>query len=326
MLLSVWPGSLQPFEEVLSVARHAEATGWDGVWFADHFMADGELDGLPFGEAWTTLSALAVSIPRVRLGTLVVGNTYRHPAVLAKMAASLDRISGGRFVLGLGAGWQENEHRAYGIPFYTLGERLARLDEACQVIRGLFQEERFDFAGRFYRLENAPLSPKPIQNPLPLLVGGGGERVTLRIAARYGQEWNARADLQTMIHKMQVLDRHCEAIGRDPRSIRRSTMALIGVADDAASERHLRENAPFSPLLTGDASSIHDQVKAYADAGIDELIVPDFNLGEGDEKLAALDRILACAPGRLPVERSATTGSRYDTSRQSSGSGLDSLE
>jgi F420-dependent oxidoreductase-like protein len=295
MLLSVWPGSLQPYEEVLSVARHAEATGWDGIWFADHFMADGEHDDAPFQEAWTTLSALAAAIPRVRLGTLVVGNTYRHPAVVAKMAASVDRISGGRFVLGLGASWQESEHRAYGIPFYTLRERLARLDEACQVIQGLFRDERTTFRGRFYELDNAPLSPKPVQEPLPLMIGGGGEKVTLRIAARYAQEWNTRADLETMIHKMGVLDRHCAEIGRDPRSIRRSTMALIGLADDDAAARRMRENAPFSPLLTGSCESIHDQVRAYADAGIDELIIPDFNLGSGSAKLDALDRILACA-------------------------------
>jgi F420-dependent oxidoreductase-like protein len=294
MLLSIWPGSLQPFEEILATARHAEASGWDGVWFADHFMADGEMDGAPFQEAWTTLSALAAIVPRVRLGTLVIGNTYRHPAVLAKMAANVDHISGGRFVLGLGASWQENEHRAYGIPFYTLPERLARLEEACQVIQGLFQNERTTFRGRFYELDDAPLSPKPIQEPLPLMIGGGGERITLRIAARYAQEWNARADLETMIRKMDILDAHCAEIGRDPRSIRRSTMALIGLADDEGSERRMRENAPFSPLLTGDPQRIHDQVKAYADAGIDELIVPDFNLGRGDAKLEALNRVLAC--------------------------------
>ena len=298
MQLSVWPGSLQPYEEILSVARHAEASGWDGVWFADHFMADGELDGAPFQEAFTTLAALAATVPRIRLGTLVVGNTYRHPAVLAKMAASLDHICRGRFILGLGAGWQENEHRAYGIPFYTLRERLARLEEACQVIQGLFRDERTSLSGRYYRLEDAPLSPKPVQDPLPLMIGGGGEKVTLRIAARYAQEWNTRADLDTMIHKMAVLDRHCAELGRDPRSIRRSTMALIGLtdgADDADSERRMRENAPFSPLLTGGPDQIYEQVKAYSEAGIDELIVPDFNLGRGAEKLDALDRILACA-------------------------------
>ncbi len=295
MKLSVWPGSLQPYEEILAVAKHAEATGWDGVWFADHFMADGDLDGAPFEEAWTTLSALAAVVPRVRLGTLVIGNTYRHPAVLAKMAASIDQISGGRFVLGLGAGWQENEHLAYGIPFYTVRERLARLEEACQVIQGLFRDERTTFEGRHYQLANAPLSPKPVQTPLPLMIGGGGEKVTLRIAARYAQEWNTRADLETMIHKMGVLDGHCADLGRDPATITRSTMALIGIADDEATERHLRESAPFSPLLTGNEERVHEQVKAYADAGIDELIVPDFNLGRGEEKCAALDRILACA-------------------------------
>src|SRR5262249_8606742 len=129
MRFSFWPASQHPWSEVLALAQHVESTGWDGVYFCDHFMPNAADTSGPWGETWTTLAALAAAVPRVRIGGLVCGNTYRHPAVLAKMAATLDHISGGRAVLGLGAGWQENEHRAYGIPFYTLGERLARLDE-----------------------------------------------------------------------------------------------------------------------------------------------------------------------------------------------------
>ena len=170
MRFSVWPTPTLSFDDVQTIARRAEETGWDGLFYADHFMPDAPDTSPPWPEAWTTLAALAASVPRIRIGTLVTGNTYRHPAVLAKMAATVDQISGGRLVLGLGAGWQENEHRQYGIPFYTLGERLARLEESCQVIKSLFSEEKSRFDGKFYQLEDASLEPKPVHKPLPLLI------------------------------------------------------------------------------------------------------------------------------------------------------------
>ena len=151
MRFSFWPNPSQSYEDVLKLAQHVEQTGWDGIWYADHFMANAPDTSIPWPEAWTTLAAIGAKVPRLRLGTLVMGNTYRHPAIVAKMAATLDHISGGRAVLGLGSGWQENEHKQYGIPFYTVGERLARLDEACQVIKLLFNEKKSDFDGRFYQ-------------------------------------------------------------------------------------------------------------------------------------------------------------------------------
>ncbi|MGD8416552.1 MAG: TIGR03560 family F420-dependent LLM class oxidoreductase, partial [Pseudomonadales bacterium] len=190
MRFSFWPNPSQPFDEVLELCSHAEQTGWDGLWYADHFMPNAEDTSAPWPEAWITLAALGARVPRVRLGTLVTGNTYRHPAVLAKMAATLDHITAGRVVLGLGSGWQENEHMQYGIPFYTVVERLKRLDEACQVIKSLFSETKTTFAGNYYQLEDASLEPKPVQKPLPLLIGGGGEKMTLKITAKYADEWN----------------------------------------------------------------------------------------------------------------------------------------
>ena len=163
MRFSFWPTPSQPFAEVMSLGRHVEQTGWDGIWYADHFMPNAEDTSQPTPEAWTTLSALAASVPRIRLGTLVTGNTYRHPAVLAKMAATVDHISEGRVVLGLGSGWQENEHTAYGIPFYSVNGRLRRLAEACQIIKALYREESVTFDGEYYQLKNAPLQPKPHQ-------------------------------------------------------------------------------------------------------------------------------------------------------------------
>ncbi|MDE0757940.1 MAG: TIGR03560 family F420-dependent LLM class oxidoreductase, partial [Pseudomonadales bacterium] len=202
MRFSLWPLPSHDFITLRSLAEHAEQTGWDGIWLADHFMPNAEDTSAPWPEAWTTLAALAALVPRVRLGTLVTGNTYRHPAVLAKMATTVDHISGGRVVLGLGSGWQENEHQKYGIDFFSTRERLSRLEEACQLIKALLIEVEATFEGKFYRLEGAPLEPKPIQSPLPLLIGGGGETVTLKITARYADEWNVWGTVDTLKHKM----------------------------------------------------------------------------------------------------------------------------
>src|SRR5713226_6802457 len=215
MRFSLWPMGSSGWDDLLETCQHAEATGWDGVWYADHFMPNQPDNTAPVAEVWPTVTAIAARVPRVRVGTLVCGNTYRQPPLVAKMAAQVDIISGGRFVLGMGAGWQENEHRAYGIPFYTPGERLGRLEESCQIIRGLLHNERTSFKGRYYEVEDAPLAPKPLQRPLPLLIGGGGEKRTLRIAARYADEWNTWGTPETLRHKMSVLDQHCVREGRD---------------------------------------------------------------------------------------------------------------
>jgi F420-dependent oxidoreductase-like protein len=292
MHFSFWPAPAQDFETVLDLARHAEATGWDSVWYADHFMPNAEDTSQPWPECWVTLSALAPLVPRLRLGTLVCGNTYRHPAVLAKMAATLDHVSGGRFVLGLGAGWQENEHRQYGIPFHTTRERLERLDEACAVIKALYTQEKSDFEGRYYQLSNASLEPKPRQDPLPLLVGGGGEKVTLRIAARWADEWNVWGTPETLAHKVSVLEAHCRDLGRDPKSIRRSAQALVFLGDDPAWLERMRGTQTPMAKIVGTPAELREVVARYAEAGVDELIVPDFTLGHGDAKKRAMARII----------------------------------
>ena len=292
MRFGFWPGPQQPWEDLLALARHAEASGWDGIWYADHFMPDAEDTSPPWSESWTTLAALAASVPRLRIGPLVTGNTYRHPAVLAKMAATVDHISGGRLVLGLGSGWQENEHRAYGIPFYSTGDRLRRLEEACQVIKSLFENETTSFEGKYYQLRDARLEPKPLQKPLPLLIGGGGERVTLRIAARFADEWNVWGDVATLRHKMEILDRHCADVGRDPAAIQRSAVALLFLSDDRDFVEKIRGRGSGRPILAGNVEEVRSSVRAYADAGVDELIVPDFNLGRREQKLAILDRFI----------------------------------
>jgi alkanesulfonate monooxygenase SsuD/methylene tetrahydromethanopterin reductase-like flavin-dependent oxidoreductase (luciferase family) len=164
------------------------------------------------------------------------GNTYRHPAVLANMGATVDRISHGRLDFGIGAGWHEEEHAMYGMPLYSPGERIRRLGEACEVIRRLWTEETVTFAGKYYQLRDARLEPKPVQKPYPpFVIGGGGEQLTLKITAKYADVWNfAGGPVETFEHKNAVLDEHCRAIGRDPAEIERSVQVTVQPDDLAA--------------------------------------------------------------------------------------------
>jgi alkanesulfonate monooxygenase SsuD/methylene tetrahydromethanopterin reductase-like flavin-dependent oxidoreductase (luciferase family) len=263
--LSVWACAPQSWTELLALARHAEATGWDGLWLPD-------APGGPL-ETWTALGGLAAGVPRLRLGSLVSNPAERHPAVLTKLAVTVDHLSGGRAVLGLGAG------AGYAGAPEAASERLSRLEEACQVVKALLGNPRTTFRGRHFRLEDAPLEPKAVQRPLPLLVGGGGERVTLRIAARWADEWNGWGDEATIRSKLRRLDEHCAAVGRDPRQIRRSAQALVSV--DGSREA---AELPFPRIDPG-------ALAGYRDAGLDEFIVPDLLLGQGQAKLAGLDAI-----------------------------------
>ncbi len=289
MEFSVWPGTQQPWQDILEVARHAELTGWDRVYVADHFMSNDEPADGPMLECWSAVTALAMAVPRVGIGTLVCGNTYRHPAVLANQAATADIVSGGRVILGLGAGWQQNEHDKYGIELYGVKERLDRFEEACRIVRSLTTQERTTFHGEHYRLDDAPMNPKPV-GPLPLLVGGGGEKRTMRIAAEHAQEWNVWGTPESFGHKSQVMDRHCEDLGRDPATMRRSTQALLFLSDDQEFLAKMRERSVGRPSLIGTPEELVDQVAAFRDAGADELIVPDFTLGTGNRRTETLDR------------------------------------
>ncbi|MPZ97783.1 MAG: TIGR03560 family F420-dependent LLM class oxidoreductase [Dehalococcoidia bacterium] len=278
MKFSAWPNLSWAWGDIVELCQHLERSGWDGLWVADHFMPNQADNTGPTGEGWTALSAIAALVPRVRLGTLVTGNTYRHPAVLAKMAAQVDIISGGRLVMGLGAGWQENEHEAYGIPFHTVGGRLRRMEEAAQILRSLFEQEHTTFEGKYYTLKDAPLAPKPVQRPRPpLLIGGGGEKVTMRITAQYADEWNTWGLPDHLKRKNEVLDQHCEDIGRDPKEIRRSANALLVLSDDPETLSRARERGG-GRTIAGTVPEVREVVQQYVDAGVDELIVPNFNL------------------------------------------------
>jgi F420-dependent oxidoreductase-like protein len=293
MRFSVWPTLAQPWDAVLEVTRHAEATGWDGVYVMDHFMGNVGTPGaveIPTLEGTGALAALAMATERVRLGTLVLGNTYRHPAVLANWAATVDHISGGRLLLGVGTGWQENEHEQYGIDLPRAGELLDRFEEACQVWHGLLRQATTTIDGRHYQLTDAICEPKPVQDPLPLLIGGKGDRM-LGIVARYADEWNMWGLADTIAERGAILDAHCERIGRDPAEVKRSAQALFLVTDDAAKAKTFRDDAT-RPAVAGTADEIAGAVAEWEAVGLHEVIVPDFTLGKGQNRLDRLDLII----------------------------------
>jgi F420-dependent oxidoreductase-like protein len=275
----------QTWAGVLDLWKHLEATNWDIACVTDHFMPNTKEREGAMLEAWSTLSALAALVPRMRVGTIVLGNTYRHPAVVAKMAAQVDIISGGRLLLGMGAGWQKNEHEAYGIPFFTLKERLERLDEACQVINGLWAERRANFKGQYYQLSDAPLDPKPVQTPRPeLMIGGGGERVTLRIAAKHADHSNIWGG--PLVHKKKgaILDEHCAAVGRDPKTITRSANMALMITDKKDEVEKLAETIATrmgrhaddarDTCLAGTPDQIREKLHQLRAAGVEVLFIP----------------------------------------------------
>jgi F420-dependent oxidoreductase-like protein len=293
MRISIWPGAGQPWSDILETARHAERTGWDGVWIADHFMPNAAPGRDPEGptlEAGSLVAALGAAVPRVRIGTLVYGNTYRHPAVLANMAATVDHITGGRFTLGVGAGWQINEHEQYGIELPGVKQRLDRFVEALQVIHGLLRQHRTTLAGEYYQLTDAVCEPKPVQDRLPIMIGGGGEKRMLGVVAEYADLWNTWGLPELIAHKSAVLDRFCAEQGRDPKSIARTAQALVVV------DGPLPEGLPV-PVIGGSPAKLADAIAGYRAAGLDELIVPDGFLGTGAEKLKAMDAVLELQRG-----------------------------
>ena len=282
MRFSIWPAPVRPWAEILELTQHCEQTGWDGVYFADHFMPNGPdptpLDG-DMIECWSVIAALAATVPRLRLSPLVTSVTYRHPAVLANIAAAVDHISGGRLLLGVGAGWQENEHAAYGIELGSVKERLDRFEEAVPVLLGLLREKRTTFAGDYFTITDAPNQPAPVQGKLPLLIGGSGEKRTMRIAARYADEWNAWSTPDELEHKVGVLRRHCDDLGRDPAEIKVSTQAMMFLSTDEEWLGSKRDSDIGRAGIVGTPSEVVDIVGRYRDAGADELIVPDWTMG-----------------------------------------------
>ncbi|HEV2654858.1 MAG TPA: LLM class F420-dependent oxidoreductase, partial [Ktedonobacteraceae bacterium] len=222
------------YEDMLRVWQEADQIPViEHAWLFDHFSPLGNDPTGPCLEGWTLLTAYAALTKRLRVGLMVTGNTYRHPAVLANMAATVDIISQGRLDFGIGAGWNEFEHTSYGIPLYKPGERIRRLGEACEVIKLLWTQTVSDFDGKYYQLKEARCEPKPVQKPYPpFVIGGSGEQLTLRVVAQYASIWNfVGGSTDEFKHKNTVLDGHCTAIGRNPAEIARSVQLIVNPAD-----------------------------------------------------------------------------------------------
>jgi len=230
-------------------------------------------------ECWAMLPAIAAVTERVRIGSLVAPTSVHHPAVLANRAATIDHISGGRLVLGIGAGWQINEHRAYGIELEAPKQRVDRFDEAIQIMRSLLSDDRTTFDGDVYTITDAPCDPKPIQSPLPILVGTGSPRM-LRITARYADEWNTWGGPTMAAGARAKFDAACETVGRDTASMWTSVQALVFVTDDDAQAEEILAGPMGARSIAGTPDRLVDAIGEYAEMGFDEFIVPDFNMSD----------------------------------------------
>jgi len=262
------------FDRVVTLAQAAEAAGFDAVTVMDHFYQIGGVGppDEPMLEAYTTLGALAARTTRVRLATLVTGVTYRNPALLAKMATTLDVISKGRAIFGIGAAWNEAEHTGYGFEYPPIGERMDRLDEALTICLKMFTEERPSFAGKHYRIDQALNSPRPIQPGGPrVLIGGGGERRTLRLVARHGDISHWWGTLDVLKHKSEVLERHCEAEGRDPSTILRTAGSPVVLVESEQQAAAVLERIPAGRrgmVFPATVEQAAERMRPYLDAGI----------------------------------------------------------
>jgi F420-dependent oxidoreductase-like protein len=261
--------------ELQDLWRRIEGHGFEWISIWDHFYAADASGGAVCLEAVATHAALALATERVRCGSLVYSVGYRHPAVLANAVATIDQLSGGRVTLGLGAGWHQGEYDAYGIPFPSPGVRLRQLDEGIQCVRGLLTEAVANFEGEYFQLRDARCEPKPIQARLPIWVGGGGEKVTLRIAARHADGWNVPfIPPDEYARKVGVLDGHCEREGRDPSEITRAVnVGLAWREEDLQAQFSGIADFVRPGVLTGSTQDVVDRVGAYGDAGAEMLIL-----------------------------------------------------
>ena len=299
------------WDEMEAQIQALEAGRWNSIWFPDHFLPPTAVTSIPAEQdernpAWEAFIPLAVTAGitrKLKLGTLVAGNPYRSPALVAKMAAEIDQASKGRLILGLGAGWFEREHRAYGWDFASMKERQDRLEEACALIRRLFTAaEPVDFQGEYYRLERAPLAPGCYQQPhVPIMVGGNGERRTLRTAARYADIYNyngwAGMDVEVFKRKRSVLARHCDDIGRDPAEIKLTVHYPLRLANTEAQRKRILQEHPNRTV--GSRNFHIDLVGEFAEAGVVEMCCAT---QDNVEDLQRVDEEIIAAFDTAPTE------------------------
>ena len=285
----------QIIDSLRELATEAERIDFDSFWVMDHFhqIQYVGLPSEPMLECWTTLSALAGMTSKIRLGPLVTGNVYRHPAVLAKIGATLDVLSKGRLFMGIGAAWNEEESNAYGIPFPAMTERFRRLEEAAQIIRKMWTEEKVDFDGQFYKINGAYCNPKPIQKPHPpIMIGGSGEKETLRLVAKYADACNVFGSVDTFRKKMNILQEHCKTVGRDYDSILKTKLGVVMIdRDRKALEQRIATQykgvpeAMLREMVTyGGPEDVRRQLELCRDAGV-QLFIMSF---EHDRQLTEL--------------------------------------
>ena len=271
-----WPG----FRDA---ALAAEEAGWDSLWTWDHLLAIFGPWEQPVFEGWALLSGLAPLTSRMRLGLMVGANTFRNPGLTAKLATTLDNISGGRAVLGIGGAWFEREHDGFGIEFFgSPGERLDRLDESVMLMRRLLDGERFSHEGRFYTMHDALCAPRPIQTRLPILVGGSGPRKTLRIVALRADGWNTSGSLDEVRGTLDILGEHCSDVGRDIGTIEKTVSFPIVIRDDRAAAEAAYgalmahngvESMGSSIALLGAPTEVADAIRPYRELGFATVIV-----------------------------------------------------
>lgn len=261
--------------ELTALWRRIEAHGFEWISIWDHFYAADQTGNPHCLEAVASHAALAAATETVRCGSLVYSAGYRHPAVLANAMATLDQIADGRITLGLGGGWMEMEYAAYGIPFGSVGTRLRMVDEAIQCVRGLLTQDVTSFRGEFFTLTDARCEPKPLQARLPIWIGGAGEKMTLRTAAKYADGWNVPfVAPETFAHKVGVLEAHCADVGRDPDSIEKAIN--VGVAmrpGDLEAQFGAMANFVSPGVLQGGTQEIVDRIGAYGEGGADWVIL-----------------------------------------------------
>jgi F420-dependent oxidoreductase-like protein len=275
-----WKTPGKEFDTIRSVALECERLGYDSIWLYDHFITYPEATADPCFESWTTLSALASITKKLGLGTIVTCNSYRYPSVLAKISATLDVISNGRLNFGIGAGWYGAEYNAYGIPFPKTSVRIAQLGEALQIIRKMWTDEKPTFHGKYYTIEKAINSPKPIQKPHPpILVGGRGKKLTLRVTARFADRCNlgGGATLEEYKELLSLLKNHCDAVGRNPDEIEKTHIIDCTIIGETAEEVRKKikmfkpKDTPTGEFikknLAGTPEQIISQIQGFVDVG-----------------------------------------------------------
>ena len=290
------------WDDMLALWQKADGWGYDSLWNFDHFFPIFTDPTGPCFESWTTLSALAQATCRARIGTMVNGNTYRNPCLTAKMAATLDHVSHGRLNLGIGAGWFEMEHAAFGIDFMTVPKRLRALDEALQIIRGMFTQERTTLHGTHYTVVDAMGHPKPVQQPgPPIMIGGTGEKVLLRIVAKHADMWNASGPADFMAQKIDIIRRHGDTVGRDVSEIENTVMMPLCYKNPdregfvqglIAGMRGGTPEEARKQIMIGDKAECLETIARYRKAGVTHFIFMTFAPYNADEMQAFAEEVI----------------------------------